>query len=382
MNERAVQFWVGAMVVSSVLLGGILILALGPDRSLFQGVYTLHITFTDAPGVAEHTPVRRSGILIGRVTKVDLLPSGVVKIDADVYNHIKVPDNAVCTVHKTLLGDAELVFTAPTEGVSKTYFAHGAQLTGQRSDDPLDAMADLKTSLAGAIDSVANAGQKLDGTLTRINNTLDQNQGHVNSIMKRTDETLKLLQDSAGFTNELMENPEFRQNLKVEFERLPETLRGAREAVAQIKTTMQNMNHTMSLVDANLENIKNFTEPLGNSGQQIAQNIDESARRMNQLMIELETFGKTINSRQSSLGLLTQDDELYQRLNRTVRNAEEISYRLKPVINDVRIISDRLARHPGSILRDAVRPGAGTKGLPPMYHDPGNSAAQPASWMQ
>jgi len=70
------------------------------------------------------------------------------------------------------------------------------------------------------------------------------------------------------------------------------------------------------------------------------------------------------------------DDELYDRLNRTVRNVEQISYRLKPIVNDVRIISDKLARHPGSILRDAVRPGAGTKGLPPQNWQPSRCPTQ------
>ena len=43
---------------------------------------------------------------------------------------------------------------------------------------------------------------------------------------------------------------------------------------------------------------------------------------------------------------------------------EALSQKLRPIVDDARIISDKVARHPGVILRDAVKPGPGTKGVP------------------
>ena len=62
--------------VASALFVPILVLLFGDIPTLVQGTYTVRIMFKDAPGVGESTPVRKSGILIGRVTDVDFAPDG------------------------------------------------------------------------------------------------------------------------------------------------------------------------------------------------------------------------------------------------------------------------------------------------------------------
>ena len=55
------------------------------------------------------------------------------------------------------------------------------------------------------------------------------------------------------------------------------------------------------------------------------------------------------------------DRQLYDRLNRAARNIDEVSERLKPIVDDARVITDKMARHPGVIIRDAIKPGVGIK---------------------
>ena len=71
MDERVVQFRVGVMVLATIIITGILILLFNEFPSMGAGTYTIHVRFSSAPGVAKDTPVRRSGILIGRVTDVE-----------------------------------------------------------------------------------------------------------------------------------------------------------------------------------------------------------------------------------------------------------------------------------------------------------------------
>jgi len=70
MNERIMQFRVGLMVFATLLILGILTAMFGEMPKLIHGEYKLYITFYQAPGVNEGTSVRKSGILIGRVTNV------------------------------------------------------------------------------------------------------------------------------------------------------------------------------------------------------------------------------------------------------------------------------------------------------------------------
>ena len=70
MDERIMQFRVGLMVLATLLVLGILVAMFGEMPKLIYGEYTLYITFYQAPGVSKDTSVRKSGILIGRVTNV------------------------------------------------------------------------------------------------------------------------------------------------------------------------------------------------------------------------------------------------------------------------------------------------------------------------
>ena len=81
MDDRVIKFRVGVLMVAGLILAGILVLLVSDPRSWIGG-YTIHIHFGDAPGVADGTPVRKSGILIGRVTRVRFAEQGGVIVDA------------------------------------------------------------------------------------------------------------------------------------------------------------------------------------------------------------------------------------------------------------------------------------------------------------
>jgi phospholipid/cholesterol/gamma-HCH transport system substrate-binding protein len=379
MNDRSLKFWVGVMVVSTVLSTGILILWLGNEPAMFRPTYTLCIDFEDAPSIMQNTPIRKSGILIGRVNSVELLRAGGVRLTVGIHKDVDLPANVQCRVYQNaFLGDAEVeFFLPPGEAAAEASLAPDSVLKGVKSPDALTAVTNLEKRLSGAIGTVSEASDKLGATLGKVNGMIDNNREHIDSIIKQMDETLKLVHNSSEFTNDLLSNTDFRKNLKTEVEQLPQTLADTRATIADLRTTMQRVTKAMDQVEDNIHNVTKFTTSLGEDGPSILQAMDRSAGRLDTVLGELEGFSKSINSRDGSLGKLVKDDEMYERLNQTIRNVEEITYRLKPIINDARIISDKLARHPGSIIREAVRPGAGTKGLPPGNWDPGNQGNQP-----
>ena len=69
MDERVLQFRVGVVVVAAASITVILVMLFGALPNL-RPHYTLHIRFAEAPGVTVDTPVRKSGVQIGRVSKV------------------------------------------------------------------------------------------------------------------------------------------------------------------------------------------------------------------------------------------------------------------------------------------------------------------------
>jgi phospholipid/cholesterol/gamma-HCH transport system substrate-binding protein len=107
--------------------------------------------------------------------------------------------------------------------------------------------------------------------------------------------------------------------------------------------------------------MREFRERSANGAPSTVEQIRDMVRNVNDITGVMETVLKRVENGEGTLGALMTDRQLYDRLNHTAKNLEEISYKLKPIVDDARVISDKVARHPGVIVRDAVKPGVGIK---------------------
>ncbi len=117
MDDRATQLRVGLAMLSSLLVAGILVTLFNEPRkiastvmpSLFPNAnYDVRIRFPEAPNVDTNTPVRKSGIRIGRVSHIALLDEGGVMITADIDGQRRLRKNEVFRTVSDLMGDAVL----------------------------------------------------------------------------------------------------------------------------------------------------------------------------------------------------------------------------------------------------------------------------------
>ena len=123
----------------------------------------------------------------------------------------------------------------------------------------------------------------------------------------------------------------------------------------------------MDLVDKNLNNVEEFTEILGSQGGETLIRLNQSVDKLDRLMTEVLVFSQSLNDSKGTVGQLVHNPELYHSVNRAVKNIEEVTQQLRPIINDARIFSDRIARHPELLgVRGAIKPDEGTKSLPPV----------------
>lgn len=72
MNEQALRFRVGVFVLATMILLGVLIMLFGSFPTLLRRHVEYKVTFDQATGVAPGTPVRRAGVRIGEVSRVEL----------------------------------------------------------------------------------------------------------------------------------------------------------------------------------------------------------------------------------------------------------------------------------------------------------------------
>jgi phospholipid/cholesterol/gamma-HCH transport system substrate-binding protein len=74
MEESGYRFGVGVLVMASAIIGVLLIAFFGAVPTLWVDRNRVNVNFERAPRVAVDTPVRKNGVLIGRVASVTLLP--------------------------------------------------------------------------------------------------------------------------------------------------------------------------------------------------------------------------------------------------------------------------------------------------------------------
>jgi phospholipid/cholesterol/gamma-HCH transport system substrate-binding protein len=356
MDERVVQFRVGMMVVATLIIAVILVLLFSEAPAVFSHWKTIYVVFPDATGVTKETPIKKSGILIGRVQKVELLPEGGARVTARVESDKTVRKNEFCVIKTTLLGDSVLHFVpSGRKDLPRDPIDDGATIQGVTYDDPIQVVANLQERLAGAIGSVSRTSDELGLVVHQVGDLLKTNEQKINRIVTQTDETSGLLRDTIRNANEIFGDPGTRTRIKDSLEDLPKLIQDSRQTMAQVSSMM-------GTFDRNLRNMERFTGTLGDQGAEAIAQVGVSAKKLDELMAQLLALTKAMNSTDGSLGQMIHDPDLYDNLNRTVRNAEELSRRLRPIVEDVRVFTDEIALHPEKLgVRGAFEKSPGTK---------------------
>jgi len=375
MDERVVQFRVGVMVIATIVISVVLVALFGELPELVQRGYTVNVRFDSAPGVAPDTPVRSRGLLIGRVTTVKLSDDSqyvlvTVRIDSD----IKLPRDSRCRIVRSVLGDTVIEFEpgAPTQPArpqaidgklqvqnvqfkQEQFLQQGDTIEGSVRPDPLESVTSIEGDLREAIDTIGQASVEVRDLAHRLNETLGANEQQLNRIVNKTELALDSFQAAMSGVNEVMSDPQFRDSLKNGLRQLPEAMVDIRQGVADMRTVLQ-------LADTNLRNIEGFTRPLGQKGPQLVDNLDRTVARLDSLFAQFVQLGQNLNSNQGTIGKLLTDPTLFNNVNQVVCNIREMTVRLRPILDDVRVITDKIARHPERVgVKGALQNNAGIK---------------------
>lgn len=366
MDERLMQFRIGVMVLAAILIAAILLVTFGEWRWPFPSEYTIYIRFPEAPGVAERSPVRKSGIVIGHVTNVELTPEGNVLVTARVERKYVLRRNEVCRLNRALLGDSTLeISLSPDEKAPPEPLKEGDVMQGIVPPDPIVVLTNLQERLVTAINSVNQTAADLGDTVRSVNRILTENEQQVKELLANANKTVALAQETVSNANDIVGDPELKTRLKDSLARVP-------QVVDDLRHTLDEANQTIRVARENLDNLRGVTAPLAENGSAMVRRLDNSLQNLERVTAQLADFAETLNRDDSTLGRLVRDPTLYQKLDRTMTNVQQLTQDLRPVISDLRVFSDKIARHPELLgVRGALERQAGTKGLPniPTFGD-------------
>lgn len=366
MDERRMQRRVGWVVLFTITFLGILLVINNPAASPFRSRgYEFNVDLPSAPGVAVNTPVRKDGVLVGRVSGLEWTEEGVrlrVRIDHDVV----IYENDQPEIEpSSIFGDAVVSFSRkPIVGERKPILADGT-VQGVVTDDPLTAITKLNQNLGPSIEKLGEAGEKVAILADKVNQAIgdDISGTRINTVL---DELTVTLQDFRRTTNnfdQLLADNELRGKLTEALREFPGLMSDARGTLQQAGTTLQNFDVVIAGAGRNLQNIEGLTAPLGEKGEEIADLLISAIDNLDIVMKDLSRFANNLNNSQGTIGRLVNDPELYDNANLILRNANVVVLRIyeftkdfRPIVDDIRVFTDKIAREPGRVIGGALNP--------------------------
>lgn len=244
-------------------------------------------------------PVLVNGFQIGRVSDMKLQPSGKTLVEFKINKDYLIPENSVARLMSTdLLGNKAIEFEL------------GNSKVNAESQDTL--RSNVERSLAESVQPVQKKAEaiitKMDSLLTSVNTILNPSfQKNIDRSFKSVASTLETIDRTTKKVDGLVGSESGRiGKILANFE--------------SISGNLRNNNQHISHIVANFDQLSN----------QVAKtNIQETLANANKAMTDLQAAINKINNGTGSIGLLLNDDKLYNNLNNSAANLDKLMIDLK-----------------------------------------------------
>ncbi len=417
MDENNYRFGVGVLVLAALIVGVLLMVFFGAVPNFLVDRYRVTINFPSAPGVGPDTPVRKNGVDIGRVVKIELLDDNAgVNLSLELDRKWRIRQGEKCQiaigsyitqdaiVEFIKSTDAELLkrFDGVTGGVANgvldpeerelamTIMSDGDLVQdGVVKGDPFDVLVNAQGDLGKMLTAVERASQRVESLAGTVEDAVTGGRGQVREVIDRVKGTIDNVNGTLSSINRVaiqIENSRIPEALAEGVERLPVLFDEARNVLQQTQRILASFEEFSNSIqgvgqefvgigasakeaveNANvvLKNVGEFTVPLAENAEALVGDAGNMLRNLDALLIDLRQFSHRLNSGDGTIARLIDDDQLYFEFIQTIKNVRAITQRLQPIADDVRVFTDKIARDPGQLgIRGALqgRPmGAGLK---------------------
>jgi phospholipid/cholesterol/gamma-HCH transport system substrate-binding protein len=268
-------------------------------NDVFSSDNMFYTDYDNVDGLTTSKPVLVNGYQIGHVSKMYLLDNGKIRTEFKIKSEYEIPSNTIARiVNESILGSKVIVFNL---GNSKTYANDG---------DPLqsDVQANLMEKVEPLQKKVENLVVKLDSVLSAVNTALDDEfQRDFKTSLRSISVSLNNMEKITNDVEKLMGSERIR-------------LAKIMQNLESITDNFKNNNGKLNSILANLDNL---SEDLSKS--EIKATIDNA----NKAMQDVQAITDKINKGEGSIGLLVNDDKLYNNLTNASENLDKLIYDLK-----------------------------------------------------
>ncbi len=301
------------VVALSVLIWGLMYLK-GLD--IFRPKTKIFAVYEKVSGLAPSNQITINGLKVGQVSKTYFSPdhSGKIIVELIITEQYPIPENSIARIYNSsLIGSKEVEIIL---GDSKTVIHDGDTLKtsvdaslGEEVNKQLGPLKDKAENLIGTIDTVAQALKHI--------------------LSERTQEDLKNAISQVSVTI---------SNLAVITGRVDTLLGSERNRLSKIVSNVESISANLKENNAKITNILTNFSNLSDSVAKV--NIPATFNKVNQALTDINTILSKVNTQQGSLGLLINDNKLYEELTKAAKD-------LNLLLEDVKL-------HPAKYVKVSV----------------------------
>ncbi|RPI90781.1 MAG: MCE family protein [Planctomycetaceae bacterium] len=337
MSERQLEYRVGLLVLAALVAAGGLIIRFGELDTFWERKYPVSVHFDKAPGVTRGTPVRKSGILIGAVKEVTFDDRrGGVDLEIEIREKFPLRKDSEPSLTRSLLGDATIEF-AP--GTSREFLKAGDQLEGLTAEDPVELVTRLGSDVKSTLESFDATSQEWRKVGANFNSLVDKHRDNLDTVIVEAVASLQEFTKATRSANQMLLDPENQENLRRSLADMP-------AMIEQTRQTIQKVGGAVDRANQALTNISDATAPLAKKSATIVTRLDNCFANLEVLSVELTQFSKSLTREDGTVGMLLNDAKLYHTTEQTMSSLTTVMKNLDLVMKDLRVFSDKIARHP------------------------------------
>lgn len=285
-------------------------------KNLFSRQTTFFVVYDQVNGLIETHPVSLNGLKIGQVERIYFHPdqSGRIIVQCVITNPILIPANSVALLSSSgLLGTKEIIIQM---GNSQALIDRNDTLQGS-------IQAGLQEEISQQIlplkDKAETLMIQMENLLSSIDMVLNEtSRQNISSSIERLNMSLGNLESTTSVIDSILIN---------ESAQLSSMIRNA----SSIAGNLESHNETISHI---LQNLDTISDSIASA------DINTMLKQAHMAIGSFQALMQKIDKGEGSLGLLVNDQQLYQRL-------EASSHELEMLLEDVRM-------HPGKYFNISV----------------------------
>jgi phospholipid/cholesterol/gamma-HCH transport system substrate-binding protein len=236
-----------AVLVGLVTAIGIMVLVFGTVYLIRGGLasgYPLYSRFRWGAGVKQGQPVLLSGVSVGYVDNVELVPDGTVSVRLSIENKYKIPINTVAAIEPNgLFGDMEV--TLKPKAPTTLYIARNDTIPSAPAAPSISDLIIKMDSIGGTLGDVTKAVQVelvQGGAIGDLRKTLYNANQLVETLSQIAREQSKQLSHTMAALNRAVS--------AVDSSAIDSTVQNIRQSSANLKTLTNNLSNTTTHLDA------------------------------------------------------------------------------------------------------------------------------------